>query len=339
MNTIVDGFHTSQLIHFEIRTLASDSLVLKENPLGDPSRRYHPVLIPRSGAPIDGWPVIFVLAGFSGNGPNYFNQKTFEANLPQTLDQCVDRGEAPRAVYVFCDAMTSWGGSQFVNSEGTGRYEDFVGQELVAVVKEELQVSSRTERWAVVGGSSGGYGALHLGSQYPETFGYIGAIAPDSFFEASLLPELWSATPTLFKVGGVRGVLEEKTNGRLFKRKESHTVLNAVAMGLCYAADGRGDFDLPIDPRTGTLIPEIWKRWKDRDPIVFLRDRPVEQIRSIYLDVGTRDQYQLQYGTRQIFDLLTKKKAKVSYREFEGTHFDIGDRRPQMWKWLNESWT
>lgn len=339
MNSIFEGLHSPPLKHFDLRTLVSESEVLKANPLEDSSVRYHPVLVPRTPVPDGGWSVVFVLAGFTGNGPNYFNRKTFELNLPQTLDACVERGEAPSALYIFCDAMTSWGGSQFVNSAGTGRYEDFIAQELVSLVKAKFDVSSLADRWAVVGGSSGGYGALHLGSRYPQNFGHVGAIAPDSFFEASLLPEVWSAAPTFTKLGGVSGVAAEKANGRLFKRKDAHTVLNAVAMGLCYAADGRGDFDFPIESRSGVLIPEIWQRWKAHDPITFLRERPVNQLKSIYLDVGVRDQYHLQFGTRQIFDVLSAKQAKVTYRDFEGTHFDIGERRPEMWKWLKEVWS
>jgi enterochelin esterase-like enzyme len=324
-----------------VQTLATVSEVLKDNPLGDPYERFHPVLRPVGPEPAYGWPVVLILSGFTGNGPNSFNQKTFESNFPATLDAAVTKGEAPKALYVFCDAMTAWGGSQFLNSDGMGRYEDFVADELVTAIKTQLPAASAAEKWCVTGGSSGGYGALHLASQRPDVFGYAAAIAPDSFFEASLLHEIWTAMPTIQKAGGLRGVQEELANGRLRKRKEAHVVLNVVAMGLCYASDGRGDIEFPIDPRSGRLLPEIWKKWKRHDPVEFLvaRAENVSKIKAIYLDVGTRDQFQLQYGTRQIFEVLKSQGANVSYREFEGNHFDIGDRRPEMWKWLLKAWS
>lgn len=339
-NVVLDGLVAPPLKNFMVQTLSTESLVLKDNPHGDPSTRFHPVMVPRGTAPPEGWPVVLTLSGFTGNGPNSFNQKTFETNLPSTLDACVSRGDAPKAIYVFCDAMTYWGGSQFINSGGMGRYEDFIADEIVEAILASFPASRSSDRWCVAGGSSGGYGALSLASHRPERFGYAAAVAPDSFFDASLLHEIWTAMPTIEKVGGMRGIQNEFETGRLRKRKDSHVILNVVAMGLCYASDGRGDIEFPVDPRSGKLLPEIWRKWKRHDPLEFLRDRApnVLQIKSIYLDVGTKDQFHLQYGTRQIFDLLKDLGATVSYREFEGTHFDIGDRRPEMWKWLLAQW-
>ncbi len=333
------GLEFTSLSFFNVQTLVIESAALQDNPLGDSPIRYNPVLVPRGDVPADGWPVVFVLSGFTGNGPNSFNVKTFEANTPQVIDRCRARGEAPDAVYVFCDAMTSWGGSQFINSAGMGRYEDFIAIDLVGAVRENFRVSPRPEQWCVAGGSSGGYGALHLASAHPEIFGLAAAIAPDSFFEASLLGEIWTALPVIEKMGGVRGVHAELESGRLTRRKDSHVVLNAIAMGLCYASDGRGDVDFPVNLRTGVLISEVWQKWKRHDPVVFLADRAsnVMKIKSIYLDAGTRDQFHLQFGTRQIADVLKRLGARFTHQEFDGTHFDIGERRPEMWKWLRSS--
>jgi enterochelin esterase-like enzyme len=327
--------------HFQLRTLVIESLALKNNPLGDSHVRANPVLVPSGEPPTDGWPVVFVLAGFTGNGPNYLNLKTFEENLPQVLDKCRERGEAPDAIYVLCEAMTAWGGSQFLNSEGTGNYEDYVAGELTRAVQESFQVTSDAARWCVAGGSSGGYGALHLASRHPEVFGLAAAIAPDSFFEASLLPEIWSAMPLIEKLGGVAGVRAELESGRLMKRREAHTVLNAIAMGLCYAPDGRSDVDFPVNSKTGVLNPTSWKRWKAHDPIEFLvrRHADLKKIERVFLDVGTRDQYHLQYGTRQIRAVLEAAGVGIDYSEFEGNHFDIGERRPEIWKWLRGIWS
>ena len=41
------------------------------------------------------------------------------------------RGDAPPAIVVYVDAWTSYGGSQFVDSPGTGRYHSYLCDEIV----------------------------------------------------------------------------------------------------------------------------------------------------------------------------------------------------------------
>lgn len=327
---------------FTLHTLVIESEVLKQNPLGDPSRRHCPVLVPRGPAPQDGWPVVLMLSGLSSNGPQSFNLKSYEQPTPSVLDAACVRGEAPRACYVFCDATTFWGGSQFIDSEGQGRYGTFIAHELhQAILSSELfSASKRSQRWCVMGGSSGGYGALQLGSRHPDKFGYVIALAPDSFFEASALPELRTALPILNRMGGLKKLKEDLVSGRLMKRKEWHTLVNIAVMGLSYAPLKNGEPVWPIDLDTGRVIPEVWKEWLRHDPLDFLRSRltALLSVNAFYLDAGDRDQFQLQYGTRQIRNLLSEAGANVEYAGFEGTHFDLGERRRPAWVWLQSHW-
>ncbi len=62
-----------------------------------------------------------VLNGFTGNGSSHFNPKFNETPSALVIDSAFSRGEAPEALYVFVDAMTSWGGSQFINSAASGK--------------------------------------------------------------------------------------------------------------------------------------------------------------------------------------------------------------------------
>lgn len=299
-------------------------------------------MVPKGPAPAGGWPVVLMLSGFTGNGPQSFNIKTFQTSSPEILDAAAGTGEAPSAVFVFCDAMTAWGGSQFVDSAGMGRYGTYIANDVHAAVlsNASLRASRDPARWCVMGGSSGGYGALQVATRAPEKFGWVIALAPDSFFEASLLPELRTALPIIRRIGGVRGVADEIKSGKLMKRKDWHTILNVVAMGLCYAPLKGGEPVWPIDIESGKTMSESWHEWTRHDPLEFLRARiaNVLKINSFYLDVGDRDQFQLQYGTRQIRDLLVSMGASVHYVGFEGTHFDLGERRLPAWSWLASQW-
>lgn len=334
MNNLLEPFYVDrQLSHFNIQTLVIESKVLKKNPLGDPTKRFSPVLVPKNvDKPLS---VVLVLAGFSGNGTKYFNQRFHDPGFPETLDSLVEAGQAPHSVYVFVDAMTYWGGSQFINSAGCGRYEDYLLDELLPTLEGQLLIDS--SRVAVFGGSSGGYGALHLASSHPQRFPYAVAIAPDSFFEASLLPEVRQALYAIKELGGVEGMKRKLKAGRLQKRRDFHTLMNAVGMAYCYSDKiKKSEPQWPVDMETGALKKDIWKSWLKHDPVVFLKERrsKVKKVKGIYLDVGTHDQYCLQYGTRQIFKVLKSMNAKFSYSEFDGNHFDISLRRPEALAWL-----
>lgn len=336
---VLNNYQAYEVKHFQIETLKIESAALKNNPLKDPSVRYNPLLIPRNPGP---WPVVIVLAGFTGNAPFYFNPKFNEPNSVQILDRAFAKGEAPEALYVFVDAMTTWGGSQFINSSATGRYEDYMMSELIPTLKTRYPVSQKPQDWCVTGGSSGGYGALHLGSKYPEQFGWLAAIAPDCFFEASLLPELYHALPLWAKYNksGLKA-LEELRNGKLTKNRNWHTLLNAFGMAACYGPVGHdGDFQFPLDSHSGEIHKHEWAKWLKHDPIHFLPER-IDQLKNlsgIYLDVGTKDNFHLQYGTRQISAMLETHKIDHDHVEFDGNHFDIGERRPEVWKWLVSKW-
>ncbi len=123
----------------------------------------------------------------------------------------------------------------------------------------------------VTGGSSGGYGALHLGSKYPDVFGLVAAIAPDSFFEASLFPEMYQALPLWekYKESGLKA-LEDLRNGKLTKHRNWHVLLNSFGMAACYCPkEDKGDFRLPFNANTGEKIPTLWNEFLSHDPLYF----------------------------------------------------------------------
>jgi len=327
-----------ELKHFQIETLKVTSSALRRNPLKDPHVRYNVVLVPKKKH--RSLPVVFVLSGYGGNAPYYLGPKTMQMNTSQILDSCYGKKLAPKAIYVFVDAINFWGGSQFINSRGSGNYEDYIIKELRSVVEKTYPVSKDAKDWCLMGGSSGGYGALHLGSKYPQYFGLLAAIAPDSFFEMSLLPEVYKALPIIEKLGGLKSIILEHQGGRLVKVSGAHDVLLAVGMTACYSPSKGNKLNWPIDEKTGELKKSVWKMWKRQDPLEFLpkRKSKLKKLDEVFLEVGKFDQYNLQYGARQIHKILKQAKVKVSYSEFMGSHSDIGDRRKNVWAWLARKW-
>jgi enterochelin esterase family protein len=327
-----------KLNHFNIYNLQLTSVKLARNPLGDPTLRNNPVLSPKAavGKKLG---LVFVLAGFAGNGTKYLADKAFEESFLQQLDNLLGHGKAPSAHYVFVDAWTFWGGSQFLNSKGTGAYEDYIVKELYPVLFAELLISPG--KVAVVGQSSGGFGALHLASTYPKLFPFCGAFAPDCLFAASLLPDLYKAAPYLLKNNKYADLKTLHQKRLILRQKNGFAIINTIAMAACYSPSTvNKSLDWPIDLKSGEPITATWNRWLAKDPVHFLKKRisKVRQLKGLFLEVGVRDEFHLQFGVRQIHNWLKTSKVRHAYSEFEGGHFDFHDRYPFFWTWLKKQW-
>src|SRR5213079_3505104 len=98
-------------------------------------------------------------------------------------------GESPPAVLVFVDAWRSLGGSQFIDSPGTGRYHTYLCDELVPFVDERYRTLEGAGHRGIAGKSSGGYGAMVNPMLRPDVFGGLATHAGDALFEMCYLPE------------------------------------------------------------------------------------------------------------------------------------------------------
>ena len=112
-------------------TVASD--LLRGNPLGDPHERPLWVYLPPGydDEPDRRYPSAYVIQGFTGHLAMWRNRTAYRQPFPETADAVFARGEAPPAVVVYVDAWTRYGGSQFVDSPGTGRYHSYLCDEVV----------------------------------------------------------------------------------------------------------------------------------------------------------------------------------------------------------------
>lgn len=325
---LAENIDLYSLQNFSTKTLKIQSEILKDNPLGDPTSRRNPCLIPiEKGA----YKAVLYLSGFSGNGAKSFNFRSFERNLIQEIDRWTSAETIKPHCYLFLDAWTFWGGSQFINSVGCGNYESYILEEVVSQFEESLKAEGyEISEWAVLGGSSGGYGALHLCSRFPKKFKHCLAIAPDSDFELSLRPEIHHALPFIESWGGIAKIAEDLKSGELSPSKRHfHTVMNVIGMAACYSKiSDEGQPVIPLS-KEGDFNEELWSEWLKKDPLHFLADRTknLNALKTLFLSVGEFDQFLLQFGARKIRKLLQENKIDFTYEEFQGNHFDLGKRR------------
>src|SRR6185369_12700792 len=129
------------------------------------------------------YPSVYMLAGFTGRGLTHLNDAAWEEPLPARLDRLIAERRIRPMIVVMPDCFTKYGGSQYINSSATGRYEDHVIDELVPFIDKSYRTLPDRENRVVMGKSSGGYGAMVLGMRHPDVFGLVADHSGDKYFE------------------------------------------------------------------------------------------------------------------------------------------------------------
>lgn len=311
----------------EMRPFQSQALA--DNRLGDPTEREVPVYVPPdSVAPSAGFPVLFVLAGFTGRGQNFLGSHPWKGSVVRSFDRAVATGECPPAILVMPDAFTRMGGGQYVNSSYMGRYEDYLAEELVAFVDEHYP--TLPGRRGVIGKSSGGFGAMHLSMRHPGVFRAAASISGDCHFEFGYASEFLDALRGLEAHGGDPAAFLREFFATPVLKGDAHAVLNTLAMAACYSPneDSPLGFDLPFDLHTGLRIDSVWQRWLEFDPVVAV-ERHADAWRGLdflHLEAGKTDEFHLQFGLRVLRERMAALDIPHSHEEFAGGHFDINHR-------------
>ena len=175
----------------QLDKLVVESELLEGNPLGDPARRplyvYRPPGVDRR--PLGRRAERLRDHGLHRPARHVAQPADARADDVRAPGRDVRRGDCPAGVVVFVDAWTSVGGSQFLNSAGTGPYMDHLCDEVVPFVDERYPTLADREHRGLTGKSSGGYGAMVVPMRRPDVFGALASHAGDALWEASLLPD------------------------------------------------------------------------------------------------------------------------------------------------------
>jgi S-formylglutathione hydrolase FrmB len=314
--------------------LEIDSEVLRGNVLGDPHVRPLWVYIPPGydDDPDRRYPSVYVIQGFTGQIDMWNNRQPFRPTFTELIDAMFEREEAPPVLVVFVDCWTSLGGSQFLNSPGTGRYLDYLCDEVVPFVDARYRTDARRERRGIQGKSSGGYGAMVVPMLRPERFGALASHAGDALFEASYQRDF----PEISRL------LREHYDGSYeafwtdFRSRVADTkpwdfpLVEMYAYAACYSADEDGTVRMPFEVETGRLIDEVWQRWLEVDPVRMVpkHAETLRSMRAIWLDAGTKDEWYLDNGAIAVSRELDAIDVPHTLELFEAGHMGINYRYP-----------
>ncbi|HEY3734865.1 MAG TPA: alpha/beta hydrolase-fold protein [Streptosporangiaceae bacterium] len=318
------------------------SELLRGNPLGDPHER--PVLVYLPPGYDDEserrYPSVYVIQGYTGQVTMWRNRNAYRQPFPEAADAVFASGEAPSAILVYVDAWTKFGGSQFVDSPGTGKYHSYLCDEIVPWVDARYRTMPDAAHRAIMGKSSGGFGAMITPMLRPDLFGALATHAGDSQYETSYIPDMAKGVRFLRGYGGDIWKWWDDFNSRVsFTKEEDMTLVMLLGVAACFSANEDGTVELPMDPQSGALRPQAWQRWLDWDPVRMVPKYAdaLKTVHSMWIDAGVRDEWFLDLGATAFRAALLEAgiaEDVIRFELFDATHMAIDYRYPMSLAWL-----
>jgi len=310
--------------------ITSDALA--GNALGDPAERPVAVYVP-PGYDAGGskrYPVLYVLHGYTGNVAALLGARAWEINVFQWIDRAIESRRMPPAILVAVDGFMRLGGSQYVDSIHNGKYATYTVRDVIGHVDANYRTIASEGGRAVLGKSSGGFGAMHLVLTYPGVFAAFASHSGDSYFRYAHPRSFPDVQRTLekhdFDMERFVGEFERKP-----KRKPvEYSTMEMLGYAAAYSPRSAKafDVDLPFDRATGELDDAVFARWLAFDPAerVATHRAQLERLRLRYLDCGRRDEYGLDVGARVVAQRMRDLGLDVRHEEFDDDHRNVGYR-------------
>src|SRR5439155_9937356 len=253
--------------HGALDRLVVESHLLAGNPLGDPARR--PLYVYRPpGVDLDHprpLPSVYVIQGYTGQLDAWTKRRPFELNMFERLDAMFAAGDCPDAILVFVDAWTSFGGSQFLDSTGTGPYQSYLCDEVVPFIDARYPSADDRERRGISGHSSGGYGSMVVSMMRPDVFAALASHAGDALFEVCYMADFRETARKLRDDhdGSYEVFFERLAGADPVTFERFGAPLETYAYAACYSPDPDrpGKALLPFEIDTGRLVEDVWGRW------------------------------------------------------------------------------
>lgn len=234
-----------------------ESELLRGNPLGDPHER--PIWVYLPPGYDDGslrYPTVYVIQGYTGQVVMWANRTPFRQPFIETADALFATGDVPPCLVVYVDAWTSYGGSQFVDSPGTGLYHSYLCDEVVAWVDANYRTIPDRGSRAISGKSSGGFGAMITPMLRPDLFGSLATHAGDTLYELCYGPEFGEAARALRDYDhDIMKWWEDFCSRTAFTKPADMPLISTLGCSACFSARPDATVELPFDPVSCRLIP------------------------------------------------------------------------------------
>ncbi len=266
----------------------------------------------------EGYPVIYMLHGFGGD-ENYF-VALFSA--VDAADLLLANSEIEPMILVFPSASNAFGGSFYTDSPhpAVGNSQQHI-LDIIADVDGSYNTLADPAKRAICGHSMGGYGALSIAMNTPNTFGSVACIAaPITFWgtmpDADTYKGIQELMPSILAETGYDEVLANNPVGDYARYQElmvpsSDKRLTSMmfAMGAAFSPTDPANpgmtstalgVDLPIG-LDGQIDMTVWNRWLTHDPLRRLSTQYLNLVNvNLFLDAGAEDDLGL-FGAHDVF--------------------------------------
>ncbi|MCP4923462.1 MAG: enterochelin esterase [bacterium] len=314
-----------------LQILRVDSRILKGNPLKDPTLRELPVYIPTNYNSAQHYPLFVELAPYGNSGLARAGWKGFGESVPQRLDRLIATEKIPPIIVAFPDCYTRLGGNQYVNSPSVGNYDDHIREEIVPLIENNYPCGGPGQR-VCFGKSSGGYGALMQGLNHGDFWAAVACHSGDIGFENCVFPMIGLASRILTPYeGDIDRFLKDISQTNKLSYDQSHTLM-LIANGAFYdpCVENPKKLRLPFDLHTGEILEDRWQNWQAFDLLHQLDQKTSQQslngLKSLFIDCGSKDQYDLQFGARRLEKKLKKYGIPHFFEEFDDNHSSLDYR-------------
>jgi len=312
-----------------LENLQVHSKALENNKLGDSADQAVAVYLPPSykTSPAKRYPTLYLLHGFDSNIRSWTSHGYQDMNLQDSMDALVAAGAVREMIVVVPNGRNSYLGSFYTNSSVTGKWEDFILQDLVSYVDSHYRTVPRAESRGIAGHSMGGCAAIMMGMKHPEVFSAVYAMSPCCLgMEADLTSSnpIWHAALAAKSKGAKDQFASDPQSLEQFWVDAFLSLAAALSPDL-----NQGPFfvDLPYRDQNGNLVQDepAWTEWHEKMPLEIVSNYGTNllQLRGLFIDYGLEDDFTHIPVTARLFseklDRLGVPHIMASYR---GDHSD-----------------
>ncbi len=274
-------------------------------------------------------PCVVLLPAFGrGHGELFFSQP-WKPSPIERLDALIAAGSVPPLLACSVDTWTPLGGSQFVDSPILGNFQQFLAHELPAFLRTHWNIKPGAGALGLMGASSGGFGVLRMLLDCPGVYAAAAAHAPDGAFDLSLRPWLLRAAQAEQRAGSLehlaRRIATEGPKDQL--EYEAAIVLTCLAAYTQRPSAAWPHFEVPFSLETGQVDEVAWGEICLADPLRRLAQQAgvIKDVKFLYLDAGTEDEFGLNYATDAFFRAMVHG-SEVVFERFAGGHRGLSAR-------------
>lgn len=281
------------------------------------------------------YPVVYLLHGIFDDYGVWLEH----FDVPGILDRLIASDEIPELVLVMPNAGNRYGGGFYRNSAVSGRWADYIADDLVGFVDAEFRTLASETNRAVAGHSMGGYGALHLAMTRPGVFSSVWALSPcclaatDDFGFGN---DAWKRAAQATSADELQNLLDS----------EDFYAVATLGVVTAFSPDPDnppvyGDFPFGIVRGEVVLDDAAYDRYLDALPMRQVHDarESLRSLRGLALGVGLGDQFlHIPRATLELSQRLGAERIPHLLDVYAGDHRQqVGERLETLvLPWIGE---